>query len=142
MGVGAISKEDIKTGHVAKLQDTTYPGRPVFMKLATLSTIWDYINRAMPWTAPKSLTHDEVYAVTAYLLNLAGIVPDDFTLSDKNIADVQKLMPNRNGMDWQHNMWPGHEFSKVTEVGHAQRGLHEGLHPRAQGRVLPARLCA
>ena len=115
VGVGGISKEDIKTGHVAKLKDPTYPGRTTFMKVATLSTIWDYINRAMPWTAPKTLTHDEVYAVTAYLLNLAGIVPDDFTLSDKNIADVQKLMPNRNGMDRQHNMWPGHEFSKVTK---------------------------
>lgn len=115
VGVGGISKEDIKTGHVAKLLDKNYPGRTTFMKVATLSTIWDYINRAMPWTAPKSLTHDEVYAVTAYLLNLATIVPDDFVLSDKNIAEVQKLMPNRNGMDWNHNMWPGREFSKVTK---------------------------
>jgi cytochrome c len=110
VGVGGISKEDIKTGHVAKLTDRNYPGRTTFMKVATLSTIWDYINRAMPWTAPKSLTTEEVYAVTAYLLNLAGIVPDDFTLSDKNIADVQKLMPNRNGMTTDHNMWPGKEF--------------------------------
>jgi S-disulfanyl-L-cysteine oxidoreductase SoxD len=116
VGVGAITKDDIKTGHASKLRDNTYPGRPVFMKLATLSTLWDYINRAMPWTAPKSLSHDEVYAVTAYLLNLGGIVPDDFTLSDKNIAEVQKLMPNRNGMDWNHNMWPGKEFSKVTKA--------------------------
>jgi len=115
VGVGATTKEDIKTGHAHKLRDTTYPGRPVFMKLATLSTLWDYINRAMPWTAPKSLTHDEVYAVTAYLLNLGGIVPDDFVLSNKNMADVQKLLPNRNGMDWNHNMWPGREFSKVTK---------------------------
>lgn len=116
VGVGGISKEDIKTGHVAKLTDRTYPGRTTFMKVATLSTIWDYINRAMPWTAPKSLSTEEVYAVTAYLLNLAGIVPDNFTLSDKNIADVQKLMPNRNGMDREHNMWPGREFSKVTKA--------------------------
>lgn len=115
VGVGGISKEDIKTGHVAKLRDSTYPGRTTFMKVATLSTIWDYINRAMPWNAPKSLSSDEVYAVTAYLLNLATIVPDDFVLSDKNIAEVQKLMPNRNGMDTQHNMWPGREFSKVTK---------------------------
>ena len=39
------------------------------MKLSTLSTLWDYIYRAMPWTQPKSLSPDEVYAVTAYLLN-------------------------------------------------------------------------
>jgi hypothetical protein len=36
---------------------------------------------------------DEVYAVTAFLLNLGGVVPDDFTLSDKNIAEVQKRCP-------------------------------------------------
>lgn len=116
VGVGGISKEDIKTGHVAKLLDKNYPGRTTFMKVATLSTIWDYINRAMPWNAPKSLSTEEVYAVTAYLLNLAGIVPDNFTLSDKNIAEVQKLMPNRNGMDREHNMWPGREFSKVSKA--------------------------
>jgi len=112
VGVGGISKEDIKSGHVAKLTDRNYPGRTTFMKVATLSTIWDYINRAMPWTAPKTLSTEEVYAVTAYLLNLASIVPDDFTLSDKNIAEVQKLMPNRNGMTTDHAMWPGKEFGK------------------------------
>jgi cytochrome c len=80
------------------------------MKVATVSTLWDYINRAMPWNAPKSLKPDEVYAVTAYLLNLGGIVPADFTLSDKNIAEVQKRMPNRNGMTTDHAMWPGNEF--------------------------------
>jgi cytochrome c len=112
VGVGGISKEDIKSGHVAKLTDRNYPGRTTFMKVATLSTIWDYINRAMPWTAPKTLSTEEVYAVTAYLLNLAGIVPDDFTLSDKNIAEVQKRMPNRNGMTTDHAMWPGKEFGK------------------------------
>ena len=57
-----------------------FPGRTTLMKVSTVSTLWDYINRAMPWTAPKSLSVDEVYAVTAYLLNLGGIVPDDFVL--------------------------------------------------------------
>ena len=106
---GGIGPKDIETGHVAKLKDE-HAGRTTFMKVATLSTIWDYINRAMPWNAPKSLTHDEVYAVTAFLLNLNGIVPDKFTLSDKNIAEVQQRMPNRNGMTTMHNMWPGNEF--------------------------------
>jgi S-disulfanyl-L-cysteine oxidoreductase SoxD len=114
VGVGGISPEDIKTGHVAKLNDRNYPGRTTFMKVATLSTIWDYINRAMPWTAPKSLSTDEVYAVTAFLLNLANIVPDDFVLSDKNIRDVQQRMPNRNGMTTSHAMWPGKEFKGAS----------------------------
>jgi cytochrome c len=83
------------------------------MKVSTLSTLWDFINRAMPWTAPKSLTTEEVYAVTAFLLNLSNVVPDNFVLSDKNIAEVQKRMPNRNGMTTKHAMWPGNEFGGV-----------------------------
>ena len=38
---------------------------------------------------------------------MGGVVPDSFTLSDANIADVQKLLPNRNGMTTDHGMWPG-----------------------------------
>ena len=108
--VGGTTAEDIKTGRVANLAGTSYPGRTTLMKVPTVSTLWDYINRAMPWTAPKSLTTQEVYAVTGFLLNLGGIVPDDFTLSDKNIREVQERMPNRNGMTTSHNMWPGKEF--------------------------------
>jgi cytochrome c551/c552 len=113
--VGGTTAEDIKKGHVANLTGTTYPGRTTLMKVATLSTLWDYINRAMPWTAPKSLSTDEVYAVTAFLLNLGGIVPDDFTLSDKNIQEVQNRMPNRNGMKTDHALWPGKEFDGVSK---------------------------
>jgi cytochrome c len=61
----------------------------------------------MPWTAPKSLTTDEVYAVLAYMLNLGSIVPDDLVLSNANIEQVQKLLPNRKGMTTDHGMWPG-----------------------------------
>jgi cytochrome c len=109
--VGGTTEEDIKTGRVANLKRADFPGRTTLMKLSTVSTLWDYINRAMPWNAPKSLSTDEVYAVTAYLLNLGRIVPDDFTLSDRNIADVQKRLPNRNGMTTAHAMWPGKEFN-------------------------------
>jgi cytochrome c len=103
--VGGTTKEDVKTGRVAALQGNRQPQRTTMMKVATVSTLWDYIHRAMPWNAPKSLTVDEVYAVTAYILNMAEVLPDDFTLSDQNIADVQKLMPNRNGMTTAHGMW-------------------------------------
>jgi cytochrome c len=86
------------------------------MKVATLSTIWDYINRAMPWNNPKTLTPDEVFGVTAYLLNLANIVPADFVLSDKNIADVQKRMPNRNGMVFYEPLWKANGKGDVQNV--------------------------
>jgi S-disulfanyl-L-cysteine oxidoreductase SoxD len=79
--------------------------RTTFMKLSTLSTLWDYVRRAMPWNAPKSLSVNEVYAVVAYLLNLADIVPDGFVLSEANIAQVQARLPNRNGMTRDHGLW-------------------------------------
>ena len=59
----------------------------------------------MPWNAPKSLKTDEVYGVVAYILHLAEVVPADFTLSDRNIAEVQKRMPNRNGMVFYEPLW-------------------------------------
>lgn len=108
--VGGTTKDDIATGHVARLNDRSFPGRTTLMKVSTVSTLWDYVNRAMPWNAPKSLSVEEVYAVVAYLLNMGGIVADDFTLSDGNIAQVQQRMPNRNGMTTAHALWPGAAF--------------------------------
>jgi S-disulfanyl-L-cysteine oxidoreductase SoxD len=105
--VGGTTKDDVKTGHVARLNDTTFPGRTTLMKVSTVSTLWDYINRAMPWTAPKSLSTDEVYAVTAYLLNMGNVVPDNFVLSDATMAEAQQLLPNRNGVTTDHGLWPG-----------------------------------
>ncbi len=105
--VGGTTQDDVKTGHVARLNDPTFPGRTTLMKVSTVSTLWDYINRAMPWTAPKSLSTDEVYAVTAYLLNMGGILPDSFVLSDATIAEAQKRLPNRNGVTTDHGLWPG-----------------------------------
>lgn len=113
--IGGTTAQDIKTGRVANLTRADFPGRTTIMKVATVSTLWDYINRAMPWTNPKTLTTEEVYAVTGFLLNLAGIVPDDFVLSNKNMAEVQKRMPNRNGMTTAHAMWPGKEFGNASK---------------------------
>ena len=116
--VGGTTADDIKTGHVARLMDPAYPARTTLMKASTLSTLWDYINRAMPWTAPKSLKPDEVYAVLAYLLNLGSIVPDNLVLSNENMADVQKLLPNRKGMTTAHGLWPGKTMGNggITDV--------------------------
>lgn len=102
--VGGTTQEDVKRGRVASLLKREQ-GRTMLMKLSQISTLWDYINRAMPWNAPKTLSADDVYALTAYILSLGYIVPDDFVLSDGNIADVQKLLPNRNGMTRAHGMW-------------------------------------
>lgn len=103
--VGGTSAKDIETGRVANLLRPDYPQRSTMMKLSQLSTLWDYINRAMPWNAPKTLSVEEVYAVTAYILNLAHVVPDDFVLSDANMAEVQARLPNRDGKKFYQPMW-------------------------------------
>jgi S-disulfanyl-L-cysteine oxidoreductase SoxD len=111
--VGGVTKKDIETGRVAGLMpDANNPQRSTLQKVAHLSTIWDYINRAMPWNAPKSLSTDDVYAVTAYILHLNNIVPGDFVLSHQNMAEVQKRMPNRNGVTHAHAMWPDKEKAR------------------------------
>ena len=59
------------------------------------TSIWDYIHRAMPYPRPGTLTVDETYAVTAYILYLNGIVAKDQVIDQKTLPRVQ--MPNRNG---------------------------------------------
>ena len=127
--VGGTTPDDLKTGRVARLTDPTFPGRTTLMKVATLSTLWDYIRRAMPWTAPKSLSTDQVYAVTAYLLNMGGIVPDAHVLSDANMAATQRLMPNRNGMTTDHGLWPG-KLGRFDKLGKWKMG--KDGHPDVQ----------
>jgi cytochrome c len=56
------------------------------------STLWDYIHRAMPFSRPESLSDDEVYAVTAYVLYLNDLVDDEFVLSQQNLTGVR--LPN------------------------------------------------
>jgi mono/diheme cytochrome c family protein len=59
------------------------------------TTVWDYINRAMPFDQPGLLKPPEVYAVVAYVLNLNGIIGNDQVLDAKSLPKVK--MPNRNG---------------------------------------------
>lgn len=105
--IGGTTEDDIQSGHVRALAERNFPQRTTMMKAPTVATLFDYIRRAMPWTAPKSLSDDEVYAVLAYMLNLAGIVPMDYVLNEETIREVQQRMPNRNGMTTDHGLWPG-----------------------------------
>lgn len=119
--VGGTTADDIASGRVHALVSGASPQRTTMMKVATVSTLFDYIQRAMPWTSPKSLSPDDVYAVLAYLLNLAEIVPADFELNERNIGEVQARMPNRNGMRTDHGLWPG--------AAAAQGGMGNGGKP-------------
>jgi S-disulfanyl-L-cysteine oxidoreductase SoxD len=59
------------------------------------TTLFDFVHRAMPFNAPESLSADQVYAVSAYVLSLNGIVPDDTVLDATSLPKI--VMPNRNG---------------------------------------------
>ncbi len=59
------------------------------------TTVFDFIRRAMPWQQPKSLTDDEVYALTAYVFALNKLIPADAVMNAETLPKVQ--MPNRDG---------------------------------------------
>jgi len=59
------------------------------------TTIFDYIRRTMPWRQPRSLTNDEVYALTAYILSLNKIIGANDTMNAQTLPKVR--MPNRDG---------------------------------------------
>jgi S-disulfanyl-L-cysteine oxidoreductase SoxD len=59
------------------------------------TTLFDYIRRAMPWSETKSLSDDEAYAVSAYILHLNGVIGADDVLDAQSLPKVK--MPNRDG---------------------------------------------
>jgi mono/diheme cytochrome c family protein len=56
-------------------------------------TLFDYIRRAMPQNAPQSLSNEDIYAVSAYILNMNGLLPADTTLDANTLSAIK--MPNR-----------------------------------------------
>lgn len=75
--------------------NTPTPIRSSGSYLPFATTIWDFINRAMPRDAEGTLTSDEVYAVTAFILFKNGTIKETDVLDKKSLVEVQ--MPNRNG---------------------------------------------
>jgi S-disulfanyl-L-cysteine oxidoreductase SoxD len=57
--------------------------------------LFDYIRRTMPMNAPQSLTNDQVYALSAYILNLNGLIPENAVMDAQSLSKV--IMPNRDG---------------------------------------------
>jgi len=78
--------------HQGPFKDTEKDG-PSYYPYPTIA--WDYINRAMPASNPGSLTHDEVYAVVAFLYYRNGIIAENDVLDAKTLPKVE--MPNRDG---------------------------------------------
>ena len=76
------------------------PMRTTGSKLNYVTTLWDYVNRTMPFQAPKSLSADQVYALTAYILHLNDILPAEAALDEQSILQVR--MPNAGGFTQDH----------------------------------------
>ena len=84
-------RHPVIAGGEGSLQDER-PTKTVGSYWPYASTLWDYIHRAMPFREPQSLTDEEVYAISAYVLYLNELVEDDFVLSQDNLSDIR--MPN------------------------------------------------
>jgi cytochrome c len=76
------------------------PIRTTGSKLNYATTLFDYLRRAMPFNAPQSLSADEVYALTAYVLNLNDILGADAVLDQDSLPKLK--MPNRDGFTTSH----------------------------------------
>jgi cytochrome c len=96
------------------------------------STVYDYINRAMPFGYAQSLTPDQVYAITAYLLYMNDVITeDDFVVSDENLAEIE--LPNHGNFF----MDPRPDIPLVSEEGEpCMSGCKESVEITMRARVL------
>jgi len=75
--------------------DTDKPVKTVGSYWPYATTIYDYIHRAMPASAPQTLTPDQVYALTAWVLWANGIIEEDFVVDQDSLPTI--VMPNADG---------------------------------------------
>jgi cytochrome c len=92
-GVGGPN--DVLAGGIGSLEPGKVPVKTVGSYWPYATTLFDYVRRAMPFPESKSLTNDELYAVSAYILHVNGIVGADDVLDAKSLPMVR--MPNRDG---------------------------------------------
>ncbi|UPY35574.1 cytochrome c [Sediminicoccus sp. KRV36] len=74
---------------------TDQPRRTVGSYWQHAPSVFDYVRRAMPYAAPQSLTNDDYYALTAYILSINELVAEDAVMDRESLPRVE--MPNRNG---------------------------------------------
>jgi len=92
---GAGKPNDQLVGGLGTLTGDQNPVKTVGSFWPYATTLFDYVRRAMPFDAPKSLSNDEVYAVCAYILQLNGVIEPSAVMSSQTLARVQ--MPNHDG---------------------------------------------
>lgn len=91
-GIGASAPE-LVGGKTPFIDGEANKTAGAFWPYAT--TLFDFISRAMPMNAPGALDADEVYALTAYLLHLNGVIDADLVMNRESLPRVR--MPNRDG---------------------------------------------
>jgi hypothetical protein len=92
---GAGKPNDPLVGGQGTLVGNSMPNKTVGSFWPFAPTLFDYVRRAMPLNAPKSLTDDQVYAVCAYILQLNGIIGANDIMDGRSLPAVR--MPNREG---------------------------------------------
>jgi S-disulfanyl-L-cysteine oxidoreductase SoxD len=91
---GAGKPNDRLVGGQGTLVGDQLPVKTVGSYWPYATTLFDYMRRSMPWTASRSLTDEEVYAVTAYILHLNGIIGEGDVINAQTLPTVK--MPNRD----------------------------------------------
>ena len=91
---GKEGPQDVLVGGAGSLA-TERPLKTVGSYWPYATTLWDYIRRAMPFDHPGTLSADEIYSVTAYVLFMNGIVGEHDPLTQATLPQIK--MPNRNG---------------------------------------------
>ena len=103
---GREGPNDVLVGGQGTL-NTSKPVKTIGSYWPRATTVWDYINRSMPFNKPGSLSADEVYSLTAYLLWMNEIIREDEVMNAKSLPLVK--MPNRDGFipdsrpDWKNS---------------------------------------
>jgi S-disulfanyl-L-cysteine oxidoreductase SoxD len=92
---GSGKPNDQLVGGIGSLAGNQIPVKTVGSFWPYATTLFDYVRRAMPLNASKSLSNDEVYAVAAYILRLNGIIGDSDTMNAQTLPQVK--MPNQDG---------------------------------------------
>jgi cytochrome c len=96
---GAGQPNDRLVGGQGTLREAA-PIRTIGSYWPYATTVFDYVRRAMPYVTPHTLTSDETYAVTAYLLALNGVIEQDAVMDATSLPKV--VMPNRDNFDSAH----------------------------------------
>jgi S-disulfanyl-L-cysteine oxidoreductase SoxD len=92
---GSGKPNDQLVGGLGTLTGDQTPVKTVGSFWPYATTLFDYVRRAMPFNAPRSLSNDDVYAVCAYILQLNDIISEGTVMNAQTLANVQ--MPNRDG---------------------------------------------